>query len=150
MGQQIKSSLILLFVAAIWGFAFVAQRTGTEFVGPFLFNFGRMFLAALVLLVPILIAHKKEQKKNLQKKPFFENNKQLIKGGIICGVVIYLASSTQQIGIEFTTASKAGFLTTLYIVFVPIIVGTVILIKIYKKKKLEKIKKEKEEKEKSE
>lgn len=111
-----KSPLLLLLAAIIWGVAFVAQSAGMDYVGPFTFNGVRSFLGALVL-VPFILAG--ENKKSPEQKAQ-ENSKTLWTAGILCGVCLCAASSLQQIGIQYTTAGKAGFLTALYIVLVPV------------------------------
>jgi len=111
-----KSILILLLTAIIWGLAFVAQKAGMEFIGPFAFN-GIRFTLGAVSLLPLL----------LYQKYFTDNKKQIIdnsstfKGGIIMGIVLFIASSLQQVGIVESTAGNAGFITSLYIIFVPFI-----------------------------
>ena len=101
----------------IWGFAFVAQRAGMEFVGPFTFNAIRFALGGFSLL-PFLILNKK-RKLNFQNFSVFKN-KYFIYGGIIAGIILFLGSTFQQTGIVYTTAGKAGFITGLYIIFVPL------------------------------
>ncbi|WP_457553413.1 DMT family transporter [Desulfobacula sp.] len=105
-----KSDFILLFVAIIWGFAFVAQRVGMEHVGPFTFNGIRFVLGCLSLLPIIFLQRKSSTGKN---------SHGLIKSGIISGVFLFLGISFQQVGIVYTTAGKAGFITGLYVVIVP-------------------------------
>lgn len=109
-----KSNLLLLFTAAIWGFAFVAQRAGMEFVGPFTFN-GVRFLLGAISLLPLLLFFR-------QNKPeSAKSNVGVLLPGIIAGVILFVAASLQQIGIITTTAGKTAFITSLYIVLVPII-----------------------------
>ena len=113
-----KSPLILLLTAAIWGVAFVAQSVGMDYVKPFTFNGVRSLLGAVVLLPVIyFFSHKKKDKTGQTK----ESTKTLWLGGISCGLCLCVASSLQQIGIQYTTAGKAGFLTAMYIVIVPIL-----------------------------
>ncbi|MCB0339094.1 MAG: EamA family transporter [Bdellovibrionales bacterium] len=99
--------------AAIWGFAFVAQREGMEHLGPFFFNGIRFLLGGLVLL-PICV-------KNLAHKNGEIVVKEQIRSGLILGVLLFLGASFQQVGIVTTTAGKAGFVTSLYLVFVPMV-----------------------------
>ena len=110
-----KSSLLLVLASVIWGVAFVAQSVGMEHVGPFTFNGVRNLLGSLVL-VPVIFffSKKKENSENS------ESSKTLWIGGIVCGVFLCIASSLQQIGLQYTTVGKAGFLTAMYIVVVPI------------------------------
>jgi drug/metabolite transporter (DMT)-like permease len=121
----------------IWGFAFVAQRSGMEHVGPFFFNGVRTLLGALTLIVLLLIqggarrgaraasgpqADVPAPTREGDKARVFWNDerKDLLRGGFLCGLVLFAGSNFQQIGLVFTTASKAGFITTLYIILVPI------------------------------
>jgi drug/metabolite transporter (DMT)-like permease len=116
--ETLKSDLILLLVALIWGVAFVAQRSGMEHVGPFTFNGLRFFLASIALL-PFLIFSKNDNKeKNVQT--IKKNNAGLIKFGIISSFFLFAGISFQQVGLVYTTAGKAGFITGLYVVIVPI------------------------------
>lgn len=109
-----KSNLMLLFAAAIWGFGFVAQRLGMNFLEPFAFNSARFLLGSLSL-VPLLWF--------LARKPSTATGPKssLSKGGIICGLVLFVAATLQQYGLFYTTAAKAGFITGLYLILVPII-----------------------------
>ena len=107
----LRQSAILLLTATIWGVAFVAQSVGMEYVGPFTFNAVRTFLGAIVLVPCIIVFRRKES----------QNGRQLLAGGLICGVLLFVASSLQQMGIQYTSVGKAGFITALYIVLVPVI-----------------------------
>lgn len=116
--SAIKSSFILLLTAAIWGFAFVAQRVGMKYVGAFTFNAFRFILGSISLIPVIyLLGNKKEE--NDDVKP--AGIKETVKAGAIAGCVLFIAASLQQIGLIYTTAGKAGFITSLYIVFVPLL-----------------------------
>lgn len=123
--NTLKSTAILTLTAFIWGMGFVAQKSGMAHVGPFFFSVARMTLGSLTLIAVILIQQgiQRTRRENaLQSSgrapiPF----SRLLKGGFACGLVLFLAGNFQQIGLVFTTASKAGFLTTLYIVLVPIL-----------------------------
>jgi drug/metabolite transporter (DMT)-like permease len=117
--EKIESVLVLFLVAAIWGFSFVAQRIGMRFMGPFLFNSVRFMLGAIVLLPFILFKNKKESEDERYLKK--EKNKKVIFAGVFAGFLIFIAVSFQQFGVIYTTAGKAGFITGLYIIFVPII-----------------------------
>lgn len=119
--NQKKGSLYLLITAVIWGCAFVAQSAGMEFVGPFTYQASRIFLGALALFITIKISDAKKKKNNTYKKMTTSELKMLIKSGVICGIALFTASSLQQCGIIYTTVGKAGFITALYILFVPII-----------------------------
>lgn len=108
----------MLFLAAcIWGFAFAFQSQGMEHMGPMTFNGIRFLIGAVVLLPVILIFRKPEEKKKSTK----EDIKIALRGGVVCGLCLFVASSLQQFGIQHTSVGKAGFLTTLYIILVPII-----------------------------
>ncbi len=108
----------MLFMAAlIWGFAFAFQSQGMDHMGPLTFN-GVRFLIGAVVLVPVIFLFKKPgEKKKVTKKDI----KVTVLGGIVCGLCLFVASSLQQFGIQYTSVGKAGFLTTLYIILVPII-----------------------------
>jgi drug/metabolite transporter (DMT)-like permease len=113
----VKSVFILLLTAAIWGFAFVAQRVGMQHVGAFTFNGVRFALGSISLLPVIYFFNRKNKEQPKEEADL----KTTIKSGIIAGSVLFIAASLQQIGLIYTTAGKAGFITSLYIVLVPII-----------------------------
>ena len=117
---KIKNSLILILTALIWGIAFVAQSVGGKAVGPFSFNCIRSILGGIVLIPVIAILDKMNPS---SKKPVTkEEKKTLLVGGVCCGTALFLASSFQQVGMYMgTPAGKAGFLTTCYILLVPIL-----------------------------
>lgn len=119
MKEQIKGSLSLLCATVIWGFAFIAQSVGMDLIGPFTFQMVRCLLAVLVLvpLAFLLDLRKCSVKESAQKW----KNPDLWKSGGICGCALFVASSLQQIGLMYTDAGKAGFLTAMYIVLVPIL-----------------------------
>lgn len=108
---------MLLITALIWGTAFVAQSEGMNYVQPFTYNAVRTLLGGVVL-IPIIFALKKIIPKN---DPPPESTKNTITGGICCGFLLFAASSFQQFGISYTTAGKAGFITALYVVIVPVL-----------------------------
>jgi drug/metabolite transporter (DMT)-like permease len=110
---NIKSNLILLLAAAIWGLAFVAQRKGAEYLGPYTFNALRFFIGAISLL-PIYLL------KNGNKANEHFEWRKAIKSGVLLGLVLFIASTFQQIGMIYTEASKAGFITSLYVILVPV------------------------------
>ena len=112
-----KSPLLLLLTAAIWGVAFVAQSVGMDYVKPFTFNGVRSLLGAVVLLPVICFFNNKNDSVGKSK----EEPKTLWMGGALCGLCLCVASSLQQIGIQYTTAGKAGFLTAMYIIIVPVL-----------------------------
>ncbi|MFL0269579.1 DMT family transporter [Candidatus Clostridium radicumherbarum] len=116
--QEVKSSLLLLLAAAIWGFAFVAQRIGSKYVGSFMFNGVRFALGSLSLVPLLLVSLKKDKSKALSEEEVVSISPW--KPGIILGCVIFLAASLQQIGLVETSAGKAAFITGFYIVLVPV------------------------------
>ena len=123
--QQMKNSLLLLLTAAIWGVAFVAQSVGMDYVGPFTFNAVRSMIGGIVLIPCIFLFHKWSKKENasleIKEAANQKNRKDLIVGGILCGIFLFAASNFQQFGIMYTSVGKAGFITACYIVLVPIL-----------------------------
>lgn len=118
MRRESKAVFILLLTAAIWGFAFVAQRLGMEHVGAFTFNAVRFALGSISLLPVIYFFNK--QSKNKKEATEEATVKTTIKSGLLAGCVLFIAASLQQFGLIYTTAAKAGFITSLYIVLVPL------------------------------
>lgn len=120
--KKLRGNLMLLLTALIWGSAFVAQTVGMDHVGPFTFNCVRMFLGALVLL-PVIAWREEHNPANKKAHGLPENGsgRVLAAGGISCGVMLFLGSSLQQCGLQYTTPGKAGFITALYVVLVPIL-----------------------------
>ena len=116
---SLRGSLLLLLTAAIWGIAFVAQSVGMEYVGGFTFNAVRSLLGALVLLPVMLVLDRHERCSC--GRPDKKSRKTLLTGGLVCGVFLCLASNCQQFGIKYTSVGKAGFITALYIILVPIL-----------------------------
>jgi drug/metabolite transporter (DMT)-like permease len=117
--QTLKSDALLLLASAIWGFGFVAQRVGMDYVGPFLFNGVRFALGGLVLL-PLILKNGIRENTSADNLPRTDN-KTMIFGGSLLGVTIFIAASLQQVGLVYTTAGNAGFITGLYVVIVPIL-----------------------------
>lgn len=119
MNKKTRNSLLLILTAFIWGTAFVAQRTGGDALGPYTFNCIRSILAGIIL-IPVIkfldgIGLTKQKMKHEKEK------RELLIGGICCGVMLAVASSFQQMGLYFgTSAGKAGFLTSCYILLVPV------------------------------
>ncbi|MBC2711844.1 MAG: DMT family transporter [Desulfosarcina sp.] len=116
--RHLKSDLLFLLSATIWGFAFVAQRMGMDHVGPFTFNGIRFFLGAMVL-VPFIYSNRKNQPRKHDGSSQI-HTKRLILYGSLAGLTIFGGASLQQVGLVYTTAGKAGFITCLYVVIVPI------------------------------
>lgn len=112
-----KASFLLLSAAAIWGFAFVAQRIGMEHVGPFAFNSIRFALGALVL-IPLL---RTRIAASIQAAACNVGWAAAIASGVPTGLALFAGASFQQVGIVYTTAGKAGFITGLYVILVPIL-----------------------------
>ncbi len=114
-----RANVLLLLTALIWGFAFVAQRVGMNYIGPFTFNALRFTLGTLVLLPFIFY---ELDLKNWRTHHFSNIRlRSLVLGGLAAGIVLFSGSTFQQMGIVFTTAGKAGFITGLYVVLVPIL-----------------------------
>ncbi len=114
--SSLRSSLLLLLTAIIWGVAFVAQSVGMEYVGPFTFSCTRCLLGGIVL-IPCIFFLDRIKSKEADKK----NQSVLWAGGICCGLALFAASNLQQFGIQYTTVGKSGFITAMYIVIVPIL-----------------------------
>lgn len=112
-----KAMILLIITTLIWGLSFVAQSAGMDFVEPSTFNTVRFLLGGLSLIP--LVAYKSAKRKNLTKDK--KETCNLLIGGFLCGLILALASGAQQIGIQYTTVGKAGFLTSLYIIIVPIL-----------------------------
>ena len=119
MNSKLKNDGLLVITALIWGSAFVAQRVGMDYIGPFTFNSIRCLLGSIVLIPVIWFMDKKKEKKSGEEAK--AENKNLLIGGISCGIAMAVASSLQQIGLVYTTAGKAGFITALYILIVPVL-----------------------------
>nr|WP_294465243.1 DMT family transporter [uncultured Sellimonas sp.] len=124
--HQIRNSLLLFLTALIWGTAFVAQSVGMEYVGPLTYTCVRSVIAGIMLIPCIAFLNKvnpNEREKEIcrDEKRRKDYQKTLLAGGICCGLALGAASSLQQIGIQYTTVGKAGFITTFYIILVPII-----------------------------
>ena len=120
--RQMKNAGILLLTAIIWGFAFVAQSVGMDYVGPFTFNCVRFFIGALVLIPCIALLDKLNGAADTgtQGEKKHKTGREEWIGGICCGIALATASCLQQIGIMHTTVGKAGFITACYILLVPI------------------------------
>jgi drug/metabolite transporter (DMT)-like permease len=113
--KTLKAEAMLLLTAVIWGFAFVAQRIGMEHIGPFSYNGIRFMLGALSLL-PLLLLNRHSL------APYDSvSGRWLLSGGLLAGLMLFAGASLQQAGIVHTTAGKAGFVTGLYVVIVPML-----------------------------
>lgn len=120
--EKIRNSILLLLTAVIWGTAFVAQSVGMDYIGPFTFNAAR-FLIGGTVLIPLIVYRSKKNPllKNQTLEEKRKNQKTAWIGGVCCGIALCGASLLQQMGIQHTTVGKAGFITTLYIIIVPLI-----------------------------
>lgn len=137
--HKLRNTFFLLLTAMIWGAAFVAQSVSMDYIGPFTFICLRSVIGGL-FLVPVIIVldgiRKKSQNESAnavseenilhnietkEKQRLSWKNKQLIEGGIVCGIFLFFANCFQQTGIQYTTVGKAGFITTFYIIIVPLI-----------------------------
>ena len=116
--KKLRANLLLLLTAMIWGAAFVAQSVSMDYIGPFTFLCSRSILGGVVLLPVIALMDKK--KDTDEKEEPANHKKTLLMGGLACGAALFVASAFQQIGIQETTAGKAGFITAMYMVLVPI------------------------------
>lgn len=108
----------LLLTSLIWGTAFVAQVTGMDLIGPFTFSASRCFLSSIFVIFLIMFQKMKEKKRRRNLNG--SKRRALIISGIACGVLLFLGSSCQQVGLQFTTAGKTSFITSLYIIIVPL------------------------------
>lgn len=127
MNKKIQANLSLIFVAFIWGSAFVAQIRGMDYIGPFTYQFCRNVIGGL-FLIPFIIFIDKKKSKQIAEKKLSEvpksvaelRKKNTIIAGIICGFILFIGAGVQQVGLQYTTASKAGFISTIYVIIVPI------------------------------
>lgn len=120
MKKKAISAAELLLTAFIWGVAFVAQSVGMDYIGPFTFNCVRSIIGGLVL-IPLVVILGKKNRLDKTSKEAKEYKRNTITGGIYCGICLCVASCFQQFGIMHTTVGKAGFITALYIIIVPIL-----------------------------
>lgn len=118
MKQKLRGSLCLLCGTIIWGSAFIVQSVGMDYVGPFTFQVFRCLLAVIFLLGVIFILGRRRTDSSSYVQQW--KNPLLWKTGLFCGIALFAASSLQQIGLMYTDAGKAGFITAMYIVLVPI------------------------------
>ncbi len=120
MTRKMKSNLLLLLGAFIWGTSFVAQSVGMDYVGPFTFNMTRFLLGSLVLF-PVAAAMIGRESLRDGREKAGRRLQNGIRGGIVCGLILFGAGTLQQIGVSMTTVGKGGFITSLYIVLVPLL-----------------------------
>ena len=123
MKAKFLGPLMLLLTALLWGIAFVAQSVGTEQAGPLTFNGVRTIIGAVCVLPVALFFRRKNEKKltvpktEEEKK---EDNRILLKAGVLCGLVLFCATNLQNLAFEYTDAGKIAFITSLYMLFVPV------------------------------
>ncbi len=117
--RTLQSDVLLLITSAIWGFAFVAQRAGMQYIGPFLFNGIRFLLGSAALLIVVYAGFWFRHNRRTFFQ-YFTRSDHLI-AGLLAGIALTLGASFQQMGIVTTTAGKAGFITGLYVILVPIL-----------------------------
>lgn len=120
MSKKMRANFMLLLTAFIWGTAFVAQIKGMDNLGPFSYAAFRNWVAGFFLIPITLYFRSKDKTTKTEEEKKYEK-KNLILGGLACGAVLFVAGSLQQVGLGYTTAGKAGFITALYIVIVPIL-----------------------------
>lgn len=120
-----RNSLLLFLTALIWGVAFVAQSVGMDYVGAFTFSFSRCIIGGVVLIPCIWFLNRRKEeepeKKDSEKKDKKEERRICVIGGVCCGIALFFASNLQQFGLKYTTVGKAGFITALYIILVPVL-----------------------------
>jgi drug/metabolite transporter (DMT)-like permease len=114
--RALRADLLLLLTAGIWGFGFVAQRSGMEYVGPFTFN-GIRFILGSLSLIPFILILRRPRKEGTEKKGL---RRRFLPYSLAAGGCLFIAVTLQQLGIMFTTAGNAGFITGLYVVLTPI------------------------------
>ncbi|HYE09708.1 MAG TPA: DMT family transporter [Patescibacteria group bacterium] len=115
--KNLRANMLLFLTAAIWGFAFVAQRVGSQYVGAFTFN-GIRFALGSLSLIPLIIYFDKKKK---SEGSIEVTTKETLISGLLVGTILFIAATLQQVGLIYTTAGKAGFITGLYMVLVPFI-----------------------------
>lgn len=118
--KQLRNTLLLLLGALIWGVAFVAQSVGSGYVGPYTFLAARSWLAC-VFLAGLMLVRRADRRRRGTGLPFWIHPRTLFCGGALCGTALFAASAAQQAGVGSTTTAKAGFLTALYVVLVPLL-----------------------------
>ena len=119
--SELKGNLILLLTALIWGCAFVAQSVSMDYIGPFTFQCIRSLMGSAILVPVFLFIDNRKIKNGTYRAPTATQNKIQVIAGILCGIIMTIAGNLQQIGIQYTTAGKAGFITAIYILIVPIL-----------------------------
>ncbi|MBQ9458513.1 MAG: DMT family transporter [Oscillospiraceae bacterium] len=120
MNRKVKQIVLPLLAAFIWGSAFVAQKGGAEMLGALSFNWTRSLVAALGLSVLVWVMDRRADRPKKSGAEQKRDRRELLRGGLVVGTILAVGSTLQQYGIAMTTAGKAGFLTALYIVLVPL------------------------------
>ncbi len=122
--NTVRGFILLFITVTIWGTAFVAQSVVTDYMGSFTFNMSRSVLGGLFLLpvIAFIQRRKSAESGNVQRsaESIKADRLMLLKGGVSCGICFFIASNLQQIGIKYTSVGKAGFITAMYIIFVPL------------------------------
>ena len=124
-GRSLRGSLMLLLAAMVWGFAFAAQRAGMDSMQPFSFNGIRTLLADFCLLPAVAVSRRRSWRSPASGSPAgavspaSSRSRDQLLAGLLCGLLLFLSSNLQQIGLVYTTAGKSGFITALYVVLVP-------------------------------
>ncbi len=123
MGKKNKliGSSLLFLTAFIWGFAFVAQTVGMDHIGPYTFNTSRLVLGSVVLVPWAVMDIKKERKKFSIGEDDRQKIRKSLKASVICGIVLFIAMALQQFALIYSPVANVSFLTTLYILIIPII-----------------------------
>jgi drug/metabolite transporter (DMT)-like permease len=116
----LKADLLLIVTSIIWGFAFVAQRVGMDFIGPFTYN-GVRFALGSISLIPLIMYFNQPHRNQPARAQRNADRLVFILGSLAAGSILFIGASLQQMGMQYTTAGKAGFLTGLYVVLVPIV-----------------------------
>lgn len=119
MKEQLKGEVLIFLTALIWGVSFVFQKVGMDYVGPLTFGLMRFSIGSLALLPCVYIYDAYLKRKGLPIMPF--NDRTLLKGGLFIGLSNFALSSLQQIGLVYTTAGKAGFISAMYVALVPVL-----------------------------
>lgn len=118
MSKQTRATYLMLITSLIWGFAFVAQRASIDHLGSFSFNTVRFTLGAVVIA---LIGRYFDRGKRHKNRPIIPyTDPYLLKAGLVCGLILFIGASSQQFGVKYTSAGKAGFITGMYVIFTPI------------------------------
>lgn len=123
MNKRLLGNILLTITAMIWGTAFAAQRAGMESIEPITFTASRMFLSAMAVGLVVLVTGPVEKKRlaHVSDEQLAGYKKNTVAGGICCGLFLVSATIFQQMGVVYTTAGKAGFITAMYMLLVPVI-----------------------------